>query len=63
MVIQAIAEALDVAQSTITEDLRDLEVASKSPRPKSASNPKGAGRPKGSGGAQAEPVLSPAARL
>jgi hypothetical protein len=43
-----IAEALNVAQSTITEDLRDLSAVDKSKRPKTANNPKGSGRPKGS---------------
>jgi hypothetical protein len=43
-----IAETLNVAQSTITEDLRDLSTVDKSKRPKTATNPKGSGRRKGS---------------
>lgn len=42
-----IAEALNVSQRTISQDVRNLEVPSKSKsHPKTASNPKGAGRPK-----------------
>jgi hypothetical protein len=39
-----IADALNVSQWTINQDLRDLEVTSKSPRPKTASSPRGSGR-------------------
>src|SRR5262252_5455019 len=46
--MERIAEALNVAQSTITEDLRNLSTVDKSKPAKTASNPKGAGRPKGS---------------
>jgi hypothetical protein len=42
-----IAKALNVSQRTISEDLRNLEVPSKSKPAKTASNPKGAGRHKG----------------
>lgn len=44
-----IAKELGVSQRTISEDLRDLEVTSNSPHPKTATNPKGAGRRKGTG--------------
>ena len=46
--MQRIAKALNVSQSTITEDLRNLSTADKSKHAKTASNPKGSGRPKGS---------------
>ena len=45
--MERIAEALNVSQRTISEDLRNLEVPSKSKPTKTATNPKGAGRPKG----------------
>jgi hypothetical protein len=51
-----IAEALNVAQSTITEDLRDLSTTDKSKRSKTASNPKGSGRPKGSRSKKPDPA-------
>src|SRR5262245_39573503 len=47
-VMDRIAEALGVSQWTISRDLRDLEVPSKSKHAKTARNPKGSGRPKGS---------------
>jgi hypothetical protein len=47
--MERIAQALNVAQSTVAEDLRDLSTIDKSKlRPKTASNPKGSGCPKGS---------------
>jgi hypothetical protein len=46
----AIAAALNVSQRTVSEDLRNLEGASKLNHAKTETNPKGAGRPKGSGG-------------
>jgi predicted ArsR family transcriptional regulator len=46
--MQRIAEALNVSQSTITEDLRNLLTVDKLKSAKTASNPKGAGRPKSS---------------
>ena len=55
-----IAEALNVAQSTITEDLRDLSTVDKSNHAKTKTNPKGAGRPKGS--RSKKPDLAPAAK-
>jgi transcriptional antiterminator len=45
--MQRIAEALNVSQRTVSEELRNLEATSKSKQPKTASNPKGASRPKG----------------
>jgi ParB-like chromosome segregation protein Spo0J len=44
--MQRIAEALNVAQSTITEDLSNLSAVDKLKHTKTATNPKGAGRPK-----------------
>jgi hypothetical protein len=46
--MEQIAAQLGVAQSTITEDLRNLSIVDKLKPAKTASNPKGAGRPKGS---------------
>ena len=45
--MQRIADALNISQRTISEDLRNLEVPSKSKTAKTETNPKGAGRPKG----------------
>jgi len=58
--MERIAEALNVAQSTITEDLRDLSTVDKSNHAKTKTNPKGAGRPKGS--RSKKPDLAPAAK-
>jgi hypothetical protein len=55
--MERIAAALNVSQSTITEDLRNLSTIDKSKPAKSASNPKGAGRPKGSGRRQMRNVF------
>jgi len=44
---KAIATQLGVSDRTISEDLRNFEVTSKSTHSKTATNPKGAGRPKG----------------
>jgi hypothetical protein len=46
--MQAIAEALNVSQNTISLDLRDLSTVDKSKHAKTATNPKGSGRSKGS---------------
>jgi hypothetical protein len=45
--MEQIATQLGVAQSTITEDLRNLSTVDKLKPAKSTNNPKGAGRPKG----------------
>ena len=50
--MERIAEALNVAQSTITEDLRGLSTADKPSRPKG-------GRPKGSRSRKKAPIQTP----
>ena len=50
--MERIAEALNVAQSTITEDLRGLSTADKPSRPKG-------GRPKGSRSRNKAPIQTP----
>ena len=60
--MEQIGEALNVAQSTVTEDLRNLSTIDKLNRAKTITNPKGAGRPKGSKGKKRRPKVAAVAK-